>query len=1157
MSPVLSKHRRRALLCVSGLLISLVFPVLASARPIDVRGRILAPEGQGLEAVEVQAHSVLPRGKLARARWLARSEADLAGDPVVGHRQPELTTRSTEEGGFALTLSRGMWKLRVSSPSHAERCLSLVPLLEDTRLPTLRLEPALQVGLSVTDSEGQPLEGAFLRTAPVPREGGRWGPCTRTTVTDAEGRAELTIGSGEDNSSRLIHVFRPGYLEESRPLRAGADIQLRVAPSIDLELEVLDPSAPEDSAPAEVVVVGGEGRWSLSSSDSGGNLRLRHLPSSTGSLLFLASDGRATARDVSELLENENAVLKLPRIKLLRGQVGEVTADGSVQPIRDALVWDPADPGKWKAVDKNAQYEIENPVLEWDAKSGGRASLAANAPGYFTLKQSFSLPGIPSTEETEPGEVLTFEALNLWLSSARDLIDVRGRIINPDGEAVEGAEIVFVPASPQQWVEEGVAWALAGIESPGPQPERAVTDAEGVFLVKVRPGSHQLVATHEELAAEVLPGVRVPATDTRFDLGAITIERGHRVSGYLVDEDGEPVPGARGTVVYPAKRGGERIYFPDQRRSEVVTDPDGAFSFGRLPGLELGFRFHKSGFVETTFPLKPPVEKAVRFELQRAGWIRGRVVDREGAPVQGASVWLDSVASRQGRYTSSAFGPGSSSRLRTDEQGCFEFVKIRPGSWIVRADAEGYAVGSSDRLVVSSAQRRHSVEVVLSRGARVSGRVITSGGSPVLGARVEIGPWRTLTGAEGRFEFPERLPPGTLKIVAQHEDHGVAARNFTMEPTDSRRQLDDLILEPRRVLTGRVIDPKGHVFPGCTIILRSEDSGRRLLDSCDDDGRFTFRNLRPGRYSLIGREDPYVGEAEVFIADEESTELDLTLYPPGVIRGKVVGLSNDELTKVTIRCIARDRPNGCQVQPELDGSFEAEGVPLGEWSVAAQLTGTERLVTKNVELSPEKDESTVELRFDSLVPIRGRILQNGEPLVAAEVRLLDGQAVLATTESDWEGGFRFEEVGGVDAIEVIPRASGLPVARRLVGIEEGEPLYLDLQVAPLAGLVVGATGAPLAFADLLLVATEELSEERWKPVGVVNLMTDSQGQFFLPDVPVGSYRLELAGLDAERAWVPIEVHQGFESRVQLTSTGCSSLQQGAYHFNRVQLTSGM
>lgn len=150
--------------------------------------------------------------------------------------------------------------------------------------------------------------------------------------------------------------------------------------------------------------------------------------------------------------------------------------------------------------------------------------------------------------------------------------------------------------------------------------------------------------------------------------------------------------------------------------------------------------------------------------------VTGRVVCA-GAPIAGADVHV--CVQGGDRRRAESRGLRTSVNARTDADGAFSMDDVPPG--------EGHLLVSRDRTRVERRvtipdEPRHTLEIELPAGTRISGRVVRKqDGSPVAGASVRAYSWaggeisgsqaETESGADGSFAL-EGLPAGRCRLAA-------------------------------------------------------------------------------------------------------------------------------------------------------------------------------------------------------------------------------------------------------------------------------------------------------------------------------------------------------------------------------------------------------
>jgi carboxypeptidase family protein len=266
------------------------------------------------------------------------------------------------------------------------------------------------------------------------------------------------------------------------------------------------------------------------------------------------------------------------------------------------------------------------------------------------------------------------------------------------------------------------------------------------------------------------------------------------VRGQVRTADGRPVP--RASIMLVAYRGAQW--------QDTVADADGAFELRDVPAGRYQVRASKSGYsyVFPTSPASAELASEQSFDLKDGetrdritlGLVRwralaGRIFDELGDPLQGASVSVMQVKYEAGRRR---LVPAAAATRVTDDFGRYRIFNLPPGRYIVSAaigsvssdDVPGYARGyhpgtpnasEAQYVSVGSSQDTAGIDFSMSRvrTARISGRAITSGGTPINGGLNLVSSRSSAVGvsfgarikADGSFEFPN-VPPGQYVIQA-------------------------------------------------------------------------------------------------------------------------------------------------------------------------------------------------------------------------------------------------------------------------------------------------------------------------------------------------------------------------------------------------------
>ncbi len=270
-----------------------------------------------------------------------------------------------------------------------------------------------------------------------------------------------------------------------------------------------------------------------------------------------------------------------------------------------------------------------------------------------------------------------------------------------------------------------------------------------------------------------------PRAETKEGV-VIEMERRARAAGRVLDADGEPVPGAKVTVI-------SETWFRDrfltgETAEPISTDAEGAFAVGLPPGERGLVLAHHPEHAFDFEPFKDPppgeMRKDLVLRLEEGGSVRGRVLDETGAPLLGEEV----RAVFQGRLEGVDLPPRVFAGLPwfvkktfPDREGAFVFHHLKAGPWAftVGEARRGPASPGDVPVVRKTVQvsEGRAEEVVLQRQPplTIEGLVTDGAGRPLAGAEVRgfceaTRTWAHVqTGPGGTFRL-EGLGPGSYVL---------------------------------------------------------------------------------------------------------------------------------------------------------------------------------------------------------------------------------------------------------------------------------------------------------------------------------------------------------------------------------------------------------
>jgi RNA polymerase sigma factor (sigma-70 family) len=658
--------------------------------------------------------------------------------------------------------------------------------------------------------------------------------------------------------------------------------------------------------------------------------------------------------------------------------------------------------------------------------------------------------------------------------------------------------------------------ALAGAPVEPVASAPAVVTEPAPAVVALEPGSPATAPARSELVPE-------PAA------APFTAETGS-LRATVRWSDGTPAAGIQGRFE------SSYVESPFFRARRNVTDAEGVMLLTELPpGRSTLTLDRDSGRL---IEIEAGVEATFELTLPRGFDVEGLVVDREGAPVAGAELWLSDMNS----FTGSLVGTAGA-------DGRFELRSCLTGH-----ELGAYASGHAPSLLASLSGEdgaRLSVRLVLlGPGGEVSGTVRGPEGEPLADAQVLVGseqhefrrvfvagegelvgtvapPRLVRTDAEGRFRALG-VPPGRVPLAVRAE--GCALWRSEVALDAAVPTAVEATLEPEASLFGRVLDE--HEAPVLTASLQLL-GGYGLLDptcTTGPDGVYRLAGLASG--SQVARVQKYAGgsaQATFELAAGEERAWDPVVGLGLTLSGRVLDESGAPLSGWSIDLIGRLRtgnPSFGNARTDAEGRFLVKSLEDVPYHLTLEGPGSSVPVLERGVLRP--DGAELQLRVPaSRMPsarVRGSVVDASGAVPANLALELATASFGLPSEIDAEGRFELGPfVPGLYTLRV--RAQGhvehVLGPRRLAADETWD-----------LGTIVLESPGSLAVSALRAPGTEAL--EPWFRVH----RASDDGCFELGPVEAagagwrrealapGPYVLEVAGNGVASALVPFELHAG-------------------------------
>lgn len=423
------------------------------------------------------------------------------------------------------------------------------------------------------------------------------------------------------------------------------------------------------------------------------------------------------------------------------------------------------------------QLHGEKPYSPWEESFralGGRADTTSSATGYFELRGL--APGVYDLVGRAAGAA---PGMLAGVLSGQDDVQLRlpegatlqVRVLDADNHPRPNVEIVLTHAP----ILNAAGLLRSTLRTDAEGWAQAAHLPEGGYLVEARRGARRapewrMVQLEDGQSTQLLFG------------GGVTL------SG-RVEVDGQPAAPATARPGQGALIGRAPMWLPyRQFMGEILdprtrTDESGRYTLTGLPaGQSAWIAIGVAGLeVVPQYQVKLPTEgTATQDFVIRTGAITGRVVDGQGAPLDGVEV---SVMPVEGETLSSEdelalaglaslIGELWTGKTQTDLSGRFRLAKLVPGDYLVGV-RDRQNIHAVERVTLSEAGRAREVELVLNQPGALRGRVQGPGGTVLseplaLLLRDREGmvfPYQARVEATNGHFRVDGIPPGTYDAV--------------------------------------------------------------------------------------------------------------------------------------------------------------------------------------------------------------------------------------------------------------------------------------------------------------------------------------------------------------------------------------------------------
>jgi protocatechuate 3,4-dioxygenase beta subunit len=282
----------------------------------------------------------------------------------------------------------------------------------------------------------------------------------------------------------------------------------------------------------------------------------------------------------------------------------------------------------------------------------------------------------------------------------------------------------------------------------------------------------------------------------------------------------------------------------------TMTDAQGQFSFQKLPAGQYNLSVSRNQFLPTSYGQKRPGGQGTPFQLadgqqmkialpmSRGGVVTGLVVGDDGEPQANAQIraWRYMMSSGVRRLVQTGGG-------NTDDRGMYRLFGLQPGDYVIAAVPSMSEIVMPDRMLADM----QAIEQAIASGA------VQPPAAPGLPATVVVPAMPPQQG-------PTEMPPGYLPTYFPGTSMLANAATIHVEGGAERSGID---IQTQMVqasnIQGTIATP---LWQGAAVqvSLQSNDPGTDGMSMpstrAGQDGRFTLRNIAPGRYTVFAQTVP-------------------------------------------------------------------------------------------------------------------------------------------------------------------------------------------------------------------------------------------------------------------------------------------------------------
>ncbi len=517
----------------------------------------------------------------------------------------------------------------------------------------------------------------------------------------------------------------------------------------------------------------------------------------------------------------------------------------------------------------------------------------------------------------------------------------------------------------------------ASVSVSGPFNGNTTTDGSGQYTISdLPPGQY----TIELSASGYVTKSRVRSITTSsltedFSLRPVVITT--TLSGTVTDAPDGTTPIAGATVALSGAMS-----------DQTTTNAQGFYEFTDLPEGEYDITVSADGFITDVLSITisgadPVIEDFML--LPEVFTVSGSVTEfGTQTPIADATVNLAGPVVRN---------------MTTDAQGFYELTDVPSGDYTMTVSAPGYNQ-TVRQVTVSGAATTENFGLV---PLTVSGTVVNTGGSPLVGAAVTLtGPaqYTTTTNQSGQYVM-SHVTPGTYTLEVTLSGYRTQSINLTVGGASLVR---DFELKTVTTVSGSV----GIVGGGGLVGVQVELSGpENQMTTTNGQGVYVFNDVIEGNYTIDVSHTGYVPQSHNIVVAGSPVVVDFLLEAGTYVEGQVTELeSSTPVHGATV--MFNHNGEVYSTVSGADGSFELGVLPQQSYTITVEAPNYETNVFVDT-LTSDSLFLHVEL-FAIVSTLYGSVkdAQTGEIIVGATVTAVGPRVRSDLTNSD--GWYEFDDL---------------------------------------------------------------------------------------------------------------------------------------------------